>query len=89
MSEKLYKVIAKILDVPISEINDESSPETIENWDSFNSLVLADELESEFNVSFSLEEIIDSANVSAIKKHACFIHCKGSFIQKRNSNTAI
>ena len=69
MSEKLYNVIAKILDVPISEINDESSPETIENWDSFNSLVLADELESEFNVSFSLEEIIDSANVSAIKKH--------------------
>ncbi len=69
MSEKLYKVIAKILDVPISEINDESSPETIENWDSFNSLVLADELESEFNVSFSLEEIIDSANVYAIKKH--------------------
>ena len=69
MSEKLYKVIAKILNVPISEINDESSPETIENWDSFNSLVLADELESEFNVSFSLEEIIDSANVSAIKKH--------------------
>ena len=69
MSEKLYKVFAKILDVPISEINDESSPETIENWDSFNSLVLADELESEFNVSFSLEEIIDSANVSAIKKH--------------------
>ena len=69
MSEKLYKVIAKILDVPISEINDESSPETIENRDSFNSLVLADELESEFNVSFSLEEIIDSANVSAIKKH--------------------
>ena len=69
MSEKLYKIIAKILDVPISEINDESSPETIENWDSFNSLVLADELESEFNVSFSLEEIIDSTNVSAIKKH--------------------
>lgn len=69
MSEKLYKIIAKILDVPISEINDESSPETIENWDSFNSLVIADELESEFNVSFSLEEIIDSADVSAIKKH--------------------
>jgi len=69
MSEKLYKLIAKILDVPVSEINDESSPETLENWDSFNSLVIADELESEFNVSFSLEEIIESANVSAIKKH--------------------
>ena len=69
MSKKLYQIIGKILDVPASEINDESSPETIENWDSFNSLMLADELESEFNVSFTLEEIIDSANVAAIKKH--------------------
>tara|TARA_B100000809_G_scaffold114606_1_gene112982 strand:- start:1062 stop:1301 length:240 start_codon:yes stop_codon:yes gene_type:complete len=69
MSKKLYQIIGKILDVPASEINDESSPETIENWDSFNSLLLADELESEFNISFTLEEIIDSANVAAIKKH--------------------
>ena len=69
MSKKLYQIIGKILDVPVSEINDESSPETIENWDSFNSLMLADELESEFNISFTLEEIIDSANVAAIKKH--------------------
>jgi acyl carrier protein len=69
MSKKLYQIIGKILDVPASEINDESSPETIENWDSFNSLMLADELESEFNISFTLEEIIDSANVTAIKKH--------------------
>ena len=69
MSKKLYQIIGKILDVPVSEINDESSPETIENWDSFNSLMLADELESEFNISFTLDEIIDSANVTAIKKH--------------------
>tara|TARA_B100001167_G_C16567856_1_gene211065 strand:+ start:25 stop:264 length:240 start_codon:yes stop_codon:yes gene_type:complete len=69
MSKKLYQIIGKILDVPVSEINDESSPETIENWDSFNSLMLADELESEFNISFTLDEIIDSANVAAIKKH--------------------
>jgi acyl carrier protein len=69
MVEKLYEIIAKIMDVPASEINDESSPETIESWDSFNSLLLADELESEFNISFSLEEIIDSPNVATIKNH--------------------
>ena len=69
MVEKLYEIIAKIMGVPASEINDESSPETIESWDSFNSLLLADELESEFNISFSLEEIIDSPNVATIKKH--------------------
>ena len=69
MVEKLYEIIANIMDVPASEINDESSPETIESWDSFNSLLLADELESEFNISFSLEEIIDSPNVATIKNH--------------------
>ena len=69
MVEKLYEIIAKIMDVPASEINDESSPETIESWDSFNSPLLADELESEFNISFSLEEIIDSPNVATIKNH--------------------
>ena len=69
MVEKLYEIISKIMDVPASEINDESSPETIESWDSFNSLLLADELESEFNISFSLEEIIDSPNVATIKNH--------------------
>ena len=69
MSEKLYHVIARILNVPVTEINDESSPETIETWDSFNSLMLADELESEFNISFELEEIVDSPNVASIKRH--------------------
>ena len=57
------------MNVPIMEINDNSGPETIERWDSYNGLLLVDELESEFNISFSLEEIIDSPNVATIKKH--------------------
>jgi hypothetical protein len=36
MSEKLYDIISKVFSVPLTEINDESSPETIESWDSFN-----------------------------------------------------
>jgi len=69
MSEKLYNIISKVFSVPISEINDESSPETIESWDSFNGLILVDELESNFNIKFSVSEIIDVENVKDIKKH--------------------
>jgi len=29
MSENIYKIVAKVFSVPISEINDESGPETI------------------------------------------------------------
>ena len=69
MSEKLYNIISKVFSVPISEINDESSPETIESWDSFNGLILVDELESNFNIKFSVSEIIDVKNVKDIKIH--------------------
>jgi len=69
MSEKLYNIISKVFSVPISEINDESSTETIESWDSFNGLILVDELESNFNIKFSVSEIIDVKNVKDIKIH--------------------
>ena len=69
MPEKLYEIVSKVFSVPISEINDESSPETIESWDSFRGLVLVDALESNFNVKFSVSEIIDVQNLKDIKKH--------------------
>ena len=69
MSKKLYDIIWKVFSVQISEINDESGPETIESWDSFNGLILVDELESNFNIKFSVSEIIDVKNVKDIKRH--------------------
>jgi acyl carrier protein len=69
MSKKLYDIISKVFSVQISEINDESSPGTIESWDSFNGLILVDELESNFNIKFSVSEIIDVKNVKDIKRH--------------------
>ena len=69
MAKKLYDIISKVFSVKISEINDESSPETIESWDSFNGLILVDELESNFNIKFSVSEIIDVKNVKDIKIH--------------------
>ena len=69
MSKTVYEVVSKVMNVPSTELNDNSGPETIERWDSYNGLLLVDELESEFNISFSLEEIIDSPNVATIKKH--------------------
>jgi len=69
MSKKLYDVISKVFSVQISEINDESGPETIESWDSFNGLILVDELESNFNIKFSVSEIVDVKNVKDIKRH--------------------
>ena len=69
MSEKLYNIISKVFSVSITEINDESGPETIESWDSFNGLILVDDIESNFNVKFTVSEITDVKNISDIKRH--------------------
>lgn len=55
--------------VPVSQVNDQSGPETITSWDSFHGLVLVDNLETEFKIKFTLDEILDVKNVSDIKKH--------------------
>lgn len=69
MTKKLFQIIANVMDVPESKINDQSSPESISSWDSFNGYVLLDELESEFKVKFTLDEVLDVKTVSDIKRH--------------------
>ena len=56
------------MDVPESEINDQTSPENVESWDSLNLYMLIDDIETEFNVKFILEEILETKNVGDFKK---------------------
>ncbi len=69
MSEKLYKIISQVMKIDISTISDELGPETIENWTSFNGYVLLNELETGFDVKFTINEAMDVKNISDIKRH--------------------
>ena len=69
MTSEVYEIIARVFSIPVSQVTDESGPENVESWDSFNGLVLVDELESHFNVKFTISEITDVKNVADIKRH--------------------
>jgi acyl carrier protein len=69
MSDRLYKLIASVMNVSVSSINDATGPESIESWTSFNGYVLLYELEQEFKVKFTLDEAIDVKTVADIKRH--------------------
>ena len=69
MTDKVFTIVSKVFSIPESEINDESGPENIESWDSFNGLILVDELENHFNIKFSISEITDVKTVGDIKRH--------------------
>ena len=65
--QKLITLLSKVLDVAPDLIMDSTSPENTETWDSYNALVLVSELESEFDVSFSMDEIYEVKCVGDIK----------------------
>lgn len=57
------------MNISVSKINDESSPETIETWDSFHALLLINDLETEFNIKFTLDEVLNTKTVADIKRN--------------------
>ena len=68
MSENLYRIVSKVFNVDNSKIDDETSPENLEEWDSFNFYVLLDEIENEFNVKFDLDETLEIKKIGDFKK---------------------
>ncbi len=66
MENRVKKVIAEILDIEISSINDNTSPETIESWDSLKQMNIIVELEEEFDIEFSDEDIVEMLNFRLI-----------------------
>ena len=68
MSEKLYQIVSKVFGVDVSKINDDTNPENLEQWDSFNFYVLLDEIENEFNIKFDLDETLEIKKIGDFKK---------------------
>ncbi len=66
-NQKLMTLISSVLNIDENSINNETSPENTESWDSFNALVMVSELESQFEVQFSIEEVYSVACVKDIK----------------------
>ena len=68
MNEKLYQIISRVFNVDKNRVNDETSPENLEEWDSFNFYVLLDVLENEFNIKFDLDETLEIKKVGDFRK---------------------
>lgn len=66
--EKLNSIIAKVLGIKETEIKDETSPADVENWDSFNNLVLVSEIEKEFKIKLTMDEVASIKSVKDIKE---------------------
>ena len=65
--KKLHKTISDVLGVPESSINEKSSQDNIEKWDSLAIVNMVTELEMVFTVQFDVLEILEFYSVEIIK----------------------
>ena len=64
--EKVLNVISVVFNKPVDTLNGDSSPDTIEEWDSIMHINLVLAIEEEFGVKFTDEEILEMMNASLI-----------------------
>jgi acyl carrier protein len=66
VENKIKNIMSNIFKVNINEINDESSPQNINRWDSLRHISLILALEEEFKIKFSQDEISTMVNYKII-----------------------
>lgn len=64
---KIKTIMSNILDIDILDINDSSSPRSIQEWKGLKHRKIIEKLESEFDIRFSESEIETLVNFKIIK----------------------
>ncbi|MFD0680777.1 MULTISPECIES: acyl carrier protein [unclassified Paenibacillus] len=73
MEQRIKEVMSKVFGLNIAAINEDSSPDTIDAWDSINHMTLILSLEQEFGIEFNddvLENTLDFRSIlNYLSKH--------------------
>lgn len=67
IDERIKDVMSAVFEIDVDSINEESSQDNIENWESIKTLDLIVALEEEFGVTIPLEEVGNMTNFKYIK----------------------
>lgn len=66
MEADIKSLVSRVFDVDVKSINDKSSPDNIESWDSLGHMNLVAALEEEFGIQLDDDDIDDLRNVALI-----------------------
>lgn len=64
---KLKNIFVEVFDENMENINDESTPDTVEKWDSMGAVNLMMAIEQKFEIDFDILEIADLKSFALIK----------------------
>ena len=67
IEDRIKVVMSAVFEIPVDEIKDESSSDSIASWDSLKHMNLIVALEEEFVIIFNDDEIFEMTNYPLIK----------------------
>jgi acyl carrier protein len=65
--DKCTEIFSNVMEVSADSVNDESSPDTIEGWDSLAHVELISALEEEFSIEIAPDEGIEIENFKMLR----------------------
>ena len=68
MSDKLITLFSSILNIEAGALNENSSPDTVEQWDSLAAMHLVAAIEEEFDVRLSTKEIMKMSSIALVRE---------------------
>ena len=66
MKDRVIKIVSQIMNVPIEKLDEDSSPDTVTNWDSLKHMNLILALEEKFAIAFSDDEVVEMLSIKRI-----------------------
>ena len=68
MEEKIKKIFCETLGVSESEVNDETSYNSFEQWDSLKHIQFVSKFEEEFDIEIDMDSVIDMSTFKRVKE---------------------
>jgi acyl carrier protein len=66
VQDRVIKVISDVMNVPVSKLDENSSPMSVDKWESMKHINLVLALEEEFNIQFDDQQISALQDVKSI-----------------------
>jgi acyl carrier protein len=66
MKDRIKEIMGYVFEINPNQITNDSSPSTIQSWDSLRHINLIVALEEEFNIKFTDEDILQMLNFELI-----------------------
>ena len=62
------ELVIEVLHIPEADIRDDLASTDVPDWDSMNYLIFISRLEENFDMSFSMDEVLQAKNVGDLRK---------------------